>query len=75
MQKHTPDAEDGAEIGARDSDEHLPDAEARRHPRAFVEPEVQPAAQVREPKGRNAAADRGEQRADQNAQDADIGPE
>ena len=56
VQKDSPDAENGAEIGAGDADEHLADAEARRHPCAFVEPEVQPAAQVGEPKGRDAAA-------------------
>ena len=57
VQKDSPDAENGAEIGAGDADQHLADAEARRHPCAFVEPEVQPAAQIREPEGRDAAAD------------------
>ena len=49
-------AEDRAEIGRGDADQHLPDAEARRHPGALVEPEVQPAAQVGEPEGGHAAA-------------------
>ena len=57
VQKDSPDAENGAEIGTGDADHHLTDAEARRHPRAFVEPEVQPAAQVGEPESRDAAAD------------------
>ena len=56
MQKDSPDAENGAEIGTGDADEHLPDAEARRHPCALVKPKVQPAAQVGEPKARDAAA-------------------
>ena len=48
QQQHAPDAENGAEIGAGDADEHLADAEARRHPGAFVKPEVQAAAQIGE---------------------------
>ena len=75
VQKDSPDAENGAEIGAGDADQHLADAEARGHPGAFVEPEMQPAAQVREPESRDAAANGRKERADQDAQDADIGPE
>ena len=56
MEKDAPDAENGAEIGTGDADEHLPDAEARRHPCALVKSEVQPAAQVGEPEGGDAAA-------------------
>jgi len=37
-QQNAPRAENGAEVGARDADRHLTDAEARRHPGAFVEP-------------------------------------
>ena len=55
VQQDAPDAENGAEIGTGDADQHLPDAEAGRHPGALVEPEVQPAAQVGEPEGRDAA--------------------
>ena len=56
VQKNSPNAENGAEIGAGDADEHLADAEACRHPCAFVEPEVQAAAQIRETEGGDAAA-------------------
>ncbi len=56
MQKDSPDAENGAEVGTGDADQHLADAETRRHPCALVKPEVQPAAQVGESKGRDAAA-------------------
>ena len=50
VQKDSPDAENGAEIGAGDADQHLADAEARRHPCAFVEPEVQPPRRSASPK-------------------------
>ena len=75
VQQHSPHAENGAEIGTGDADQHLADAEARRHPCAFVEPEVQAAAQIRETEGRDAAANRRQERANQNAQYADVRPE
>ena len=56
-QKHAPDAENGAEIGAGDADEHLADAEARRHPGALVEARMQAAAQIGKPEARDAAAE------------------
>ena len=74
-QQHAPHAENGAEIGRGDADQHLADAEARRDPGAFVKPGVQAAAQVGEPEGRHAAADACHHRAEQDAQNADIGPQ
>jgi hypothetical protein len=72
-QQNAPHAENRAEIGTGDADQHLPDAEARRHPGAFVEAEMQAAAQVGDAEGGDAAAERRHDRAEQHAENADIG--
>ena len=72
-QQHAADAENSAEIGRGDADEHLPDAEARRDPSGFVEADVQAAAQIGEAEGCRAAAERAHRRAEQDADEADIG--
>ena len=74
-QQNAAHAENRAEVRAGDADQHLTDAEARRHPGAFIEAEMKAAAQIGEAEARDAAAERRHDRAEQHAQNPDIGAE
>jgi hypothetical protein len=73
-QQNTAHAEHRAEIRGCDAHEHLADAEARRDPRALVEPGREAAPQVGEPEGRDPAPERPHRRAEQDAEKTDVGP-
>src|SRR5262249_52081702 len=73
-QQNAARAEHCAEIGRRHADQHLADTEARRDPCALVESGGETAAQVRKPEGGDPAPERSHRRAEQNTDEADIGP-